>query len=225
MTRRERIRAFIHSKSHLEHRGYKIDGVPSPCRIWDGPKSGKPEKGKTGRGYARMNWENGTVAVHRFNYQNEHGPLGPRRQLNHLCKQRDCIDDTHTENSTHKQNCKHRDETRGMEGYTMVGEFAGTDYRGPNCGLGSSPNNFGMPDVVIPRDGQMMIVDFKTREDPPWGSYNENVPAPDGFDPTNPADSTYRPPVLRPGTERTYIPGHGLIDAHIAKAPEEPADG
>lgn len=26
----------------------------------------------------------------------------------------------------------------------------------------------------------------------PWGSYNENVPAPDGFDPTNPSDSSYR---------------------------------
>lgn len=55
---------------------------------------------------------------------------------------------------------------------------------------------------------------------PPWGDYNENVPAPDGHDPTNPADSTYRPPVLRPGTERTYIQDHGLVDTHQKPAEE-----
>lgn len=113
MSRRDRIREQIEARSVREDRGYvdPITGLPSPCRIWKGPTSGKAYKGnKEGRGhsYGRMNLDGATVAVHKTAWINENGAVPPRKQLDHLCKQRDCSDDTHMELVTHLKNQKRR---------------------------------------------------------------------------------------------------------------------
>lgn len=113
MSRRDRIREKIESRSHYEDRGYRDPetGEPSPCRIWNGPKSGAGYKGKKkGRGhsYGRMNLDGGTVAVHIAAWVNENGLIPPRKQLDHLCHQRDCSEERHLRLKTHKQNQRNK---------------------------------------------------------------------------------------------------------------------
>lgn len=113
MSRRDRISALIEARSVREDRGYKdpVTGEPSLCRIWTGPTSGAEYKGKKkGRGhsYGRMSLDGATVAVHKTAWVNENGLIPPKKQLDHLCKQRDCSDDTHMELVTHLENQKRR---------------------------------------------------------------------------------------------------------------------
>ena len=138
---------MIAERSHFEDRGYK-----TPCRIWDGGTSGKRKPGdKKARGhsYPRMNLDGGTVAVHKAVWTNAHGIVPPRKQLDHLCSQRDCIREDHLELVTHKTNQKRRDAKRKLMSSTAMlgtpgavtplhshGELGptgrrGTPYRGP----------------------------------------------------------------------------------------------
>ena len=57
-----------------------------------------------------MSLDGGTVAVHIAWWTNEHGLIPPRKQLDHLCRRRLCID--HTDLVTHKRNQKRRDAAR-----------------------------------------------------------------------------------------------------------------
>lgn len=79
------------------------------CFIWQGPDSGKNGRGK---GYPRMNVENGTMAVHKVMWIVEHGPIPPRKQLDHTCRKRMCVNPRCTELVTHKENMRRRDAAR-----------------------------------------------------------------------------------------------------------------
>jgi hypothetical protein len=79
------------------------------CLVWTGPDSGKTGRGKE---YPRMNVDGGTMAVHRVWFIIHHGPIPPRKQLDHTCKTRRCV--SCTEMVTHKQNMKRRDESNGV---------------------------------------------------------------------------------------------------------------
>ena len=76
-----------------------------PCRIWQGANSGK------GRGgfYSRVCIEGATMAAHIAMWVILHGPIPPKKQLDHLCNRRGCIEDRHLELVTHKENQRRRD--------------------------------------------------------------------------------------------------------------------
>ena len=100
MGRRDKIRAKIYERVEVKDCGYE-----TPCHVWTGPDSG------TGRGggYPRMNLDGSTVAVHKANWTNENGMIPPRKQLDHLCKNRRCVREDHLELVTHKENQRRRD--------------------------------------------------------------------------------------------------------------------
>ncbi len=56
--------------------------------------------------------DGGTMAVHIVMYVIEHGPIPPRKQLDHRCRTRRCVNPEHLEKVTHKQNQRRRDEAR-----------------------------------------------------------------------------------------------------------------
>ena len=72
------------------------------CWIWTGPTSG------TGRGggYPRMNLDGQTVAVHRVMFTQVHGYVPGRKQIDHKCRNRLCVNpgSKHWEMATHKKN-------------------------------------------------------------------------------------------------------------------------
>jgi len=47
-------------------------------------------------------------------YVIEYGPIPPRKQIDHTCRNRLCVNPSHLEMVTHKQNQKRRDAARSM---------------------------------------------------------------------------------------------------------------
>ncbi|KQW62890.1 MULTISPECIES: HNH endonuclease signature motif containing protein [unclassified Ensifer] len=96
-----------------------IDPVTS-CWLWQGPTSGSKGRGKN---YPRMSLGGQTVAVHLVMWTNEHGYIPGKKQLDHKCRNRLCInpDPAHTELVTHKENQKRRDRARAG----MIGQNGG----------------------------------------------------------------------------------------------------
>lgn len=124
------IEAKIAERSHYEHRGYRDPetGEFDMCRIWDGPTSGDAVLTR-GHGYGRMNLDGATVAVHIAAWVNVNGLIPPRKQLDHLCHQRDCCEERHLKLKTHKQNQKNKRAKMGVHG-----EIGPTGRRGtPIC--------------------------------------------------------------------------------------------
>lgn len=87
----------------------RVKVLTDGCWIWEGPTSG--ESGR-GRGYPRMSVDGGTMAVHKVMWIIKHGPVPPKKQLDHTCRVRMCVNPDHTEMVTHKQNQKRRDDAR-----------------------------------------------------------------------------------------------------------------
>lgn len=77
------------------------------CWLWDGPTSGNGRGGD----YPRMSLDGQTVAVHRIMFVCVHGYVPGKKQIDHVCRVRRCINPypEHTEMVTHKQNMKRRD--------------------------------------------------------------------------------------------------------------------
>lgn len=103
MNRRERI---------VEKVLARCVGTDDGCLIWTGPTSGTSGRG---RGYPRMNLDGATVAVHIVMFVCENGPIPPRKQVDHKCRNRLCVRPTHLEMVTHKQNQRRRAEAARAE--------------------------------------------------------------------------------------------------------------
>lgn len=83
----------------------------TPCWLWSGPTSGAGYKGNKkgrGHGYPRMNLDGQTVAVHKVVWTHFHGFIPGRKQLDHLCKNRLCVNPDHLELVTHNENQRRR---------------------------------------------------------------------------------------------------------------------
>ena len=70
------------------------------CWVWTGPCSGNGRGG----GYPRMSLDGQTVAVHRVMYTHVHGYVPGKKQIDHLCRNRMCVNPDHLEMVTHKEN-------------------------------------------------------------------------------------------------------------------------
>lgn len=124
MCRRTEIEEKISGNTKVEYLGFEIDGLPSPCHLWQGSHSG------TGRGggYPRMSLSGQTVAVHIVSYVNKNGYVPGKKQIDHLCNNRMCVNPDHLEMVTHKQNQKRRDLRRAAHD----GNSNGTDSVEPS---------------------------------------------------------------------------------------------
>jgi len=100
MSRRDRIREKLMALVRVDEE--------TGCWIWQGRTSGTPGRGRAGRGhgYPRVEIDGGTMAAHRVMWIVEHGPIPPRKQLDHVCRSRLCIrpDPEHNELVTHLRN-------------------------------------------------------------------------------------------------------------------------
>ncbi len=77
------------------------------CWVWKGPDSGNGRGG----GYPRMNLNGQTVAVHRVIYTQFYGYVPSKKQIDHTCKNRRCVNPEHLEMVTHKENQRRRDRS------------------------------------------------------------------------------------------------------------------
>lgn len=84
-------------------------GYGTPCWLWTGPTSGEAGRGN---GYPRMCLGGQTVAVHRVVFTHFHGYVPGRKQIDHKCRNRLCVNPGHLEMVTHRQNQRRRDAAR-----------------------------------------------------------------------------------------------------------------
>lgn len=103
MCRREDIRNKVYERVEIVDLGYE-----TPCHIWTGPDSGSGRGG----GYPRMSLDGQTVAVHIVMYVNTHGYVPGKKQIDHKCRNRMCVNEEHLEMVTHKQNQRRRRDAR-----------------------------------------------------------------------------------------------------------------
>lgn len=59
-----------------------------------------------------MSLDGQTVAVHRVMWTNVHGFIPGKKQIDHKCRQRMCVNPDHLEMVTHKENQRRRDHAR-----------------------------------------------------------------------------------------------------------------
>jgi hypothetical protein len=106
--RREAIFMRVMSRVAIDP-ALTFDGTP--CWTWQGPTSGD------GRGgYPRMCLDGQTVAVHRVMYINAFGYVPGKKQIDHKCRNRCCVNPNHLEKVTHRMNQKRRAAARNAEG-------------------------------------------------------------------------------------------------------------
>lgn len=99
MSRRQSIADRVSKRVVIQLAGYD-----TPCHIWTGPTSGNGRGGD----YPRMSLDGQTVAVHLVMWTNEHGFIPGKKQLDHKCRNRCCVNPEHLELVTHRQNQKRR---------------------------------------------------------------------------------------------------------------------
>jgi len=107
--RRDNIFHRVMKRVEIASAGYK-----TPCWLWTGPLSGTPDgsREKRGGGYPRMTLNSYTVAVHRVMYTHEYGYIPAKKQIDHKCRNRNCVNPRHLEMVSHKENCKRRDKAK-----------------------------------------------------------------------------------------------------------------
>lgn len=115
MTEREIIARFLDNRIDRKvqiasrvARSVEVDPTTA-CWNWTGPDSGDGRGG----GYPRMSLDGQTVAVHRVIAAMVFGPLNRRRQVDHKCRNRCCVNPDHLEVVTHKENQRRRDAAKG----------------------------------------------------------------------------------------------------------------
>jgi hypothetical protein len=81
----------IRERYRVEDRGYK-----TPCWIW--------LLSKDENGYGRMHVEGKSPQAHRGYYEDARGPIPDGKQLDHLCRNRDCVNPGHLEPVTNTEN-------------------------------------------------------------------------------------------------------------------------
>lgn len=74
---------------------YRIYRTPEGCWQWEGA---------TSEGYATLRRKGRTYLVHRLVYEEVTGPIPPGRQIDHLCRNRSCLNPAHMEVVTPREN-------------------------------------------------------------------------------------------------------------------------
>lgn len=99
--RREGILLKVLSRVHID--------PETGCWVWEGHTSGNGRGG----GYPRMCLDGQTVAVHRVMFTQAYGYIPGKKQIDHICRNRLCVNPEHLEMVTHKENQRRRDKANG----------------------------------------------------------------------------------------------------------------
>ncbi len=87
-------------KSPIDRFISKIIVSPNNCWEWQGSK--------TKEGYGRFSFNNIMIIAHRFSYEIHKECIPRELEIDHLCRNRKCVNPNHLETVTHKENIRRR---------------------------------------------------------------------------------------------------------------------
>lgn len=97
----------------------------SDCWIWLGARNAS--------GYGVIHWDDRDQMAHRIAYELEVGPISPDRQIDHLCRNRACVNPDHLEPVTMKQNIQRAMRTYCRRGHEYTEENVYWYYGKRHC--------------------------------------------------------------------------------------------
>jgi len=109
-------------------------GEPSECWLWNGYV--------TSRGYGKIHLPAGMLNAHRLVYQIAKGKIPPGLQLDHLCRNRRCVNPFHLEVVTNRENivrspitvmAVNRAKTHCPKGHSYFGDNLYARANGRGC--------------------------------------------------------------------------------------------
>jgi hypothetical protein len=113
------------AKNTLESIRRRCIPQENDCWKWDGAHDP--------RGYARVSWDGKNTKVATLLWETEFREVHPRLELDHICRNKWCVNPYHLEEITHKDNTRrHYDLVDGfcMYGHALEGDNVYTDPDG-----------------------------------------------------------------------------------------------
>ena len=95
--RPEYFPAYNRDRTPEERFWEKVERIPSSeCWFWIAPLNSG--------GYGTFYWKGKRVGAHRAAYELFRGPIPDDREIDHLCRNRDCVNPDHLDLVTHREN-------------------------------------------------------------------------------------------------------------------------
>jgi len=112
----------------------RISDIPETDWFWLGVEKTKNcwfwTRSKNNTGYGTLLWYGKALTAHVVSYTLAHGKIAKGLELDHLCKNRNCVNPKHLEPVTHKENVLrgnspsaiHARKTHCIRGHILIGE-------------------------------------------------------------------------------------------------------
>lgn len=97
-----------YTKQPIIKRWIKKVSFSQNCWIWNGARDGK--------GYGHIRFGKGHIRAHKLIYILLNGDIKDKRELDHLCKNKRCVNPTHLELVSHAENIKRANIKRNKFG-------------------------------------------------------------------------------------------------------------